>query len=229
MLAGSEIQQLLNLELPPIAVSFRPEPPPGMHRTPAAAPAGCAYWLAAARGGAFYTQGEDHYNCPIGAHTHGVAMPPERQGDLGEMVAGMVGIGYLDPAEVPLIPARQEPFGVAVYAPLEQAQEAPDVVLVRGRPAQIMLLVEAAAAAGIAGDGGTPLMARPTCAAIPAVLRSGRAAASLGCIGNRVYTSLEDDEFYLALPGARVETVAEKLATIVRANEELERFHRARL
>ena len=64
---------------------------------------------------------------------------------------------------------------------------------------------------------------------IPAALATDRANTSLGCIGNRVYTGLTDEELYLTIPGPRLGDVVERLATIVHANIELERFHRARL
>src|SRR5205085_6581224 len=112
--------------------------------------------------------------------------------------------------EVPAIPHRDKPFGVAVYAPLDRAPAEPDVVLVRGNARQVMLLEEAALAAGL---GGSPqLMGRPTCAALPAAVQSGRGVASLGCIGNRVYTGLADDELYYALPGRHLAAVVAKLA-----------------
>jgi uncharacterized protein (DUF169 family) len=90
-----------------------------------------------------------------------------------------------------------------------------------------MLLTEAAQAAGAGAE--TPLMGRPTCAAILTVLQTQRSAASLGCIGNRVYTEMADDERYFALPGGQLGRVVEKLAAIVNANRELEKYHRAKL
>jgi uncharacterized protein (DUF169 family) len=89
-----------------------------------------------------------------------------------------------------------------------------------------MLLEEAAQAAGVGGSA--PQMGRPTCAALPATMSGGQAVSSLGCIGNRVYTELPDDEFYMALPGKHVAAVTAKLAGIVNANRELEKFHQAR-
>jgi uncharacterized protein (DUF169 family) len=88
-----------------------------------------------------------------------------------------------------------------------------------------MLLAEATQAAGVEQAG---VMGRPTCAALPVAMQTGRAALSLGCIGNRVYTELADDEMYFALPGNRVAAVAEKLASIVGANRELEKYHAGR-
>ena len=138
----------------------------------------------------------------------------------------MFQLSYLRPEEVPGIP-RQGKFGVAVYAPLAAAPFEPEVVLVCGNPKQIMLLTEAAQAAGVGAE--SPLMGRPTCAAIPAVLQNQRSAASLGCIGNRVYTEMADDELYFALPGGQLGRVVEKLAAIVNANRELEKYHRVKL
>jgi uncharacterized protein (DUF169 family) len=229
MTAGKELQELLGLARAPVAVTFGDAPPAGIPRTAEAAPSGCTYWKQAAEGRTFYTEAADHYNCPVGAYTHGIDLPPERQSELEGLIGTMVGLAYLDPEEVPLIPRREAPFGAAVYAPLDEAAGDPDVVLVRGNARQIMLLAEAAAAAGVGAGSGVEMMGRPTCAAIPAVLGSGRCVASLGCIGNRVYTELGDDELYFAIPGRHVGAVVEKLAGIRRANDELERFHRGRL
>jgi uncharacterized protein (DUF169 family) len=129
--------------------------------------------------------------------------------------------------DVPQIPTRKTPLQVAVYAPLAAAPVAPDVVLVRGNAQQLMLLAEAAQAAGVAGAG--PAMGRPTCAVVPEAINSSRTAASFGCVGNRVYTGAGENDAYFAIPGAQLAAVEERLAVIVRANHALEQFHRARL
>ena len=138
----------------------------------------------------------------------------------------MVELQYITRDEVPEIPQLRGQFGVALYAPLADATFEPDVVLVCGNAKQMMLLAEAAHSAGLSSD--TSMVGRPTCAAIPAVLQSGRTATNLGCIGNRVYTRLADDELYFVIAGSQLTSVVEKLATIVRANGELESFHQAR-
>jgi len=63
---------------------------------------------------------------------------------------------------------------------------------------------------------------------VPQAMQSGTGTTSLGCIGNRVYTGLADDELYFAIPGSKLPVVVERLHTIVRANRELEVFHAAR-
>jgi uncharacterized protein (DUF169 family) len=89
----------------------------------------------------------------------------------------------------------------------------------------MMLLTEAAQAAGVGAAG---LMGRPTCAAIPQALSIQVGVASLGCIGNRVYNSMNDDELYFVLPGKHLSAVTEKLAGIVNANRELEKYHKSK-
>jgi uncharacterized protein (DUF169 family) len=209
-----------------VAVSFRAAAPAGLPRVAAAGPSSCAYWKLAAEGRTFWTEALDHYNCPIGAYTHGLDLPAQQAQELNGVLGTMFSLGYLRPEEVAGIPRRQEAFRVAVYAPLAEASFEPDVILVFGNPRQVMLLAEAAQAAGV--GSATALMGRPTCAAIPEALRSQRGVASLGCIGNRIYTGLADDELYFALPGKHLVAVTDKLATIVEANRQLESYHLTR-
>ncbi len=225
--AARQLQDLLGLRSPPIGLAFRASPPAGVPRVDAAGPSSCTYWKHAAEGRTFYTEAAEHYNCPIGAYTHGLDLPPERAHELTDVLGTMFSLGYLRPEEVPDVPRRKGAFGVAVYAPLAAAPFEPDVVLVCGNAKQVMLLAEAARAAGC--GAATGLMGRPTCAAVPEAMRTRAAVASLGCIGNRVYTGLSDDELYFALPGEHVAAVIEQLVAIVNANEALERYHRERL
>jgi uncharacterized protein (DUF169 family) len=221
------IQSLLGLEWPPVAIAFRTTPPPGVQRIGLAAPAGCGYWRLAAEGKVFYTEAADHFGCPVGAHTHGVELPSVVARQLNEIVQTMVGLQYITMQEIPAIPKRDQPFTIAAYAPLATAPFEPDVVLVRGTARQLMLLAEAAQAAGVAG--GSAAMGRPTCAVLPQTLRSEKTAASFGCIGNRVYTGLLDEEGYYAIPGPKLSEVTGKLTVIIEANRQLESFHRARV
>lgn len=224
--AGRRMMELLGLTTAPVAVSFTASAPVGVPRVAKAGPAGCAYWKQAAEGAVFYTEAADHYNCPVGSYTHGVTLPPERAKELEDVVGTMVGLQYIRMEEVAALPRRAEPFRVAVYAPLAQAPAPPDVVLVRGRARQIMLVAEAARGAGLEGDGAT--LGRPACAMIPAALSRPDGVTSLGCIGNRVYTGLGDDELYFTIPGAKVGEVVERLETVLQANRQLEQYHEGR-
>jgi uncharacterized protein (DUF169 family) len=225
-LSQTSLTELLRLTSPPVAITFADTAPPGVPHVSVGEPAGCGYWRRAAAGEVFFTVADDHKRCPVGAHTHNVALSPSEQQELMGLVQTMVGLSYLKMEEVPQIPTRKTPLQVAVYAPLSVAPVPPDVVLVRGNARQLMLLAEAAQAAGAAGAGAT--MGRPTCAVLPEAINSARTAASFGCVGNRVYTGAGDADAYFAIPGPQLQLVEESLAVIVRANEELEKFHRGR-
>lgn len=220
------IQQLLNLETAPVAVTFHDAPPDNIPQTEKVEASGCTYWRRAAEGKIFYTEASDHYNCPIGCYTHNVELPPTQAEELQNTLGLMGELGYISMEEVPGIPRREVPFQNAVYSPLADASGMPDVVIISGTPRQMMLLAEAATAAGIGTEN--EVMGRPTCAVIPAVVQGGRSVSSLGCIGNRVYTALSDDDFYFAFPGKHIDTLIEKLETIVNANQALEEYHQQR-
>ena len=223
---SSTLSELLDLTSSPVAIAFVDVAPHGVPHVDAVEPAGCGYWRRAEAGEVFFTLADDHKGCPIGAHTHNVTLSPAEQQELTGFVQTMVDLSYLKEEEVRQIPTRTTPLRVAVYAPLGAAPLPPDVVLIRGNPQQLMLLAEAAQSAGVAAAGA--MMGRPTCAVLPQAINSSRTAASFGCVGNRVYTGAGDTDAYFAIPGAMLATVETHLAVIVRANQELEKFHRAR-
>lgn len=220
-----QLTAALGLHRRPVAVAFRPSPPPGVPRFGGTEPSGCSFWRLAAAERTFYTVPADHYNCPIGSYTHNIPLPPERAAELPQTLALMTELGYLKMEEVPGIPRLPQTPGVVIYAPLAEAPVDPDVVLVAGRPGRVMLLQEAALRAGIAAPA--PLLGRPTCMALPASITQG-VIASTGCVGNRVYTDLGEDELYVMIPGKDVARVAAETQTITSANLKLSDYHRER-
>lgn len=215
----------LALERRPVGIAFPESAPEGVPKFTGSEPAGCGFWRLAAGGQAFYTEPADHYNCAIGSYTHNIPLPPERQPELGQTLEVMTDIGYLRMEEVPGIPRLPRSPDYVLYAPLGRMPLDPEVVLVAGKPTSMMLLQEAVMRSGVVG--GLPLLARPTCMAVPAA-KAGTLAASTGCIGNRVYTGIGDDELYLAVPGKDLGRVADELETITTANEKLMDYHEAR-
>src|SRR5438552_454385 len=216
----------LSLERSPVAVAFLATPPPGLGRIDRPLPAGCSYWKHASDGHAFFTLPEDHENCAVGAFTHGVTLSPAKAKELEGLIGTMVQLQYLRSEEVPRIPHRESPLQIVAYAPLAQAPFNPDVVIFRGNARQIMLVSEAARAAGIFESAAA--MGRPACAMIPQAASSVSGVASVGCIGNRVYTELGDDEMYFAVPGKALARILEQLDVVLNANAALESFHRER-
>jgi uncharacterized protein (DUF169 family) len=160
----------------------------------------------------------------VGAYTHNIALSPEREKETEQTLKMMFDLGYVKPEEVPQIPRLAKTPKAIVYSPLADAPVEPDVVLFALRPGAAMLLEEA----GRAGVGvGAPSLGRPTCMALPASLQFG-AIASLGSIGNRVYTGLGEDEMYVVLRGRDLASVAEALRVISGANAALRDSARGR-
>lgn len=219
------LTESLGLDRRPVAVAFRETPPEGLSRFIGSEPSGCSFWRLAAGGRTFYTVPCDHYNCPVGSYTHNVALPPARAHELEQVLGFMTNIGYIRMDEVPGIPRLPSTPGAIIYAPLADAPVDPDVVLFWGRAGRMMLLQESALRAGVVTRLNA--LARPTCMALPAVLGGGM-VASTGCIGNRVYTDIDESELYVAIAGDDLGRMAAEAETIRTANATLLEYHRER-
>jgi uncharacterized protein (DUF169 family) len=215
----------LGLERRAVAVTFLEVPPAGVIKFTGTMPSGCSFWRIAAEGQAFYTVPSDHYNCPVGSYTHNIALPEARANELGQTLTIMSDAGYIKMEEIPGIARLARSPGAVVYAPLGDTPVDPDVVIFSGRPGRVMLLEEAALRAGI--EAKTPLLGRPTCMALPAALTQGF-VASTGCIGNRIYTELGEDELYVVVPGNVLARLADEAETIAAANLQLAAYHNDR-
>ena len=223
--AESDLIAPLRLSRRPIAVTFLDQAPAGIERFEGTEPSGCAFWRLAAEGRVFYTVPTDHFNCAVGSYTLNIPLSSEREKETEQTLTLMFGVGYILPEEVPAIPRLPKTPAAIVFAPLGAAPIEPSVVLFACRPAAAMLLNEAAMRAG--SGGALPPLGRPTCMALPAALEKGT-ASSLGCIGNRVYTGLGEDELYVVVPGRDLEKVGAALHTIIEANRALEEYARGR-
>ena len=205
----------------PVAVTFLDASPPSVPEFDGSQPSGCSFWRLAAAGRTFYTVPENHFNCAVGAYTHSIALSPDREKETEQTLKMMFDLGYVKPEEVPQIPRLPKPPKAILYSPLGEAASVPDVVLFAAKPAGAMLLNEAARSTGV--GVGAPALGRPTCMALPATLQHG-AITSFGCIGNRVYTGLGEDELYVVVRGSDLVRVAEALATITTANAALQSY-----
>jgi uncharacterized protein (DUF169 family) len=212
----------LTLSRRPVAIAARDTAPAGVARFSGSLPSGCSFWKLASEGRSFYTVPSDHYNCPIGSYTHNIPLPQAREPELTETLSLMAQIGYIRMEEIPAIPRLPATPGVIVYSPLGDAPVDPDTVIVSGRPGSLMLLHEAALRNDMTVS---QMLGRPTCMAIPATLTSSL-ATSLGCIGNRIYTDLPDEELYTAIAGRSLVAIVEQLETIASANAALRDRHR---
>jgi len=219
------LSETFNLQRRPVAIMFHEIPPAGVEKFTGTEPSGCSFWRIAAEGRTFYTVPSDHYNCPIGSYTHNISLPEDRAHELSQTLSIMAEIGYIKMDDVQSIPRLSKSPGVVVYAPLGETPSMPDVVLFSGLSGRIMLLQEAALRAGVAVQ--TPLLGRPTCMALPAAMASG-VVASTGCIGNRIYTDIEENALYIVVPGKDLQKIADEAETIASANVKLHAYHRER-
>lgn len=219
-----QLTSALALTRRPVAIAFRESPPDGVSPLSGTQPSGCSFWRLAASGQVFYTVPSDHFNCPVGSYTHNIQLPKEREPELMNTLSLMVNVGYLRMDEVPAIPRLPSTPAFTIYAPLANTPVPPDAVLISGKPSRLMLLHEAATRAQ---KTPLPLLGRPTCMAIPAALSSG-VASSLGCVGNRIYTGIADDEFYSVIAGSDLAAVVAQLDTIASANAALTEYHTGR-
>jgi uncharacterized protein (DUF169 family) len=205
----------------PVSVAFLDAEPSGVDRFKGTEPSGCSFWRLAAQGRVFYTVPENHFNCAVGAYTHNIALTPEREKETEQTLKMMFDLGYVRPEEVPQIPRLAKAPKAILYSPLGESPVTPDVVLFSVKPAAAMLLNEAAARAGV--GSGAPALGRPTCMALPATMQHG-SVTSLGCIGNRVYTGLGEDELYVVLRAKDLAAVAEALSVVAGANGALKEY-----
>jgi uncharacterized protein (DUF169 family) len=227
----TKIQEALGLASPPVAIGFSSEPPAGLDQwSGGATPAGCVFWREAMKGNSFYTAPADHYNCAVGAYTHSIPLPAERGSQLQETIGFMAQKEYLRMEEVPGIPTLEKTPGYIAYGPAEGAAFRHDLVLIAAKPSQAMLIYETALRVG-AGAALTNTLGRPACAVLPLASRTGQASLSLGCVGNRTFTGLPDEELYVCIPSAHWPRLVSELLAVGRANSDMQahyRAHRAR-
>ncbi len=219
------VGEMLRLTSQPIAIGYLNEPPKGVEKySGGEVPSGCSFWLKAREGAAFYTVQSDHYNCAVGAYTHNIPLSEARSRELGDTIAFMVEKKYILADEVPGIPTLSESPRFVAYGPVDDVPFEPSVVIVAARPSQGMLIYEAALRAGVASTIPS-VLGRPGCAIEPFTKNSGEVSFSFGCMGNRSYTGLRDEEMYVGIPGDKWPAVAEALEEIVDANTEMASYY----
>lgn len=233
---AAELESLLALQSPPLAISFGGEAPEGVPRYQAhapepaedgrtgAVPAGCVFWMKAVDG-TFTTTPEDHANCSVGSLTHGLLDLAEagRRGD----VAALVEAGWVSEDMFPGIPTvRSHPRHIT-YGPLRDTPVAPDVVFLRVNAKGAMVLSDALPELRFEG--------KPQCHIIPIAKEAGEVALSVGCMLSRVRTGMPNTEMTCAIPGPRLaevvgrlrETCAADAAVAAYASEDSRRFRRS--
>src|SRR6202163_2277397 len=196
-----DMQDLLGLPVPPIAISFITHLPAGIGRIERTMPpatadgrtgavaASCVFWIEGTQG-VFATVAEDHGNCSVGSLTHGFKNMEEIAHNAD--VAALYETGWVTPEAVAKIAIVREKPKYILYGPLRDAPIEPSVILLRRNEKQQMLLQEAWR--GLRFEG------KPQCHIIPIAKESGEIAVSVGCMLSRVRTGMSNNNGRCALP-----------------------------
>jgi uncharacterized protein (DUF169 family) len=207
-----DLQDLLGLAVPPIAIAFlshdlaevsrleRTMPPATADGRTGAVAASCVFWIEGTRG-VFATTAEDHGNCSVGSLTHGFKTFQDiaRNSD----VAALCESKWVTPEAVAKIAVVREKPKSIVYGPLRDMPVEPSVILLRLNGKQQMLLHDAWPNLRLEG--------KPQCHIIPIAKESGEIALSVGCMLSRVRTGMSNNEVTCAIPTSRVSLLIERL------------------
>jgi uncharacterized protein (DUF169 family) len=208
---AKELTHDLELSSAPVQVTYLDEAPTGVRSHPDGVPSVCTFFSEGRRE-AFYADLHAHENCEVGAFVLGV--PPE--GEVGQRLMSTVGMmqkeGYLRPGDEAKIPRNAKPPRFVAYGPLGSLPMAPSTVLLFASAKSAMLAMEAA-------PGPVPMNGRPMCAIVPTLNQGAPVAASMGCIGSRVYTGLADGEMIVGIRGDHLRSFATAVRKIRHAND----------
>ena len=216
---------ILDLPRRPVAVTFRAKPPVGVPKFAGEEPSGCSFWQLASGGMTFYTVPRDHCHCAMGSYTHKFPLPAESAEELKRAFSQLTSSGYINMEEISSIPRMKKAPKAVVYSPLGNTPTDPDLVVFVTRPMQAMVLQEAATRLGIGLQHSA--LGRPTCMSLPSVLAQ-EMATSAGCLGNRIYSGLGEDELYVIVPGKILGRIAASVNGIAEANLKITAYHRER-
>ena len=207
-----DLQELLGLAVPPVAIAFISHVPAGIERIQRTAPprtadgrtgavaASCVFWIEGTQG-VFATEAEDHGNCSVGALTHGFKTMEEIAQNAD--VAALCETGWVTPEAVAKVAVVREKPTSIVYGPLRDMPVEPSVILLRLNGKQQMLLHDAWR--GLRFEG------KPQCHIIPIAKESGELAVSVGCMLSRVRTGMSNNEVTCAIPASRMSLLIERL------------------
>lgn len=214
-----EFQALLNLQTPPLAITFTQEEPAGVARYQSTMPtptpdgrtgaesAGCVFWMKAVDR-TFTTCEEDHANCSVGSVTHGFKALEAVTGCSD--VAALLDSGWVTMEVVPQIPVVKNHYRCVTYGPLELSPIDPDVVFARLNAKQAMVMSDALPDLRFEG--------KPQCHIIAIAKEQNQVAISVGCMLSRVRTGMPNTEMTCAMPAGRLAEIVERLQQTCKAD-----------
>ena len=214
---ASELTRDLELDSPPVGISYLDQPLAGTERLEQAAPSVCTYF-AQGRSRSLQVAQSLHEECEIGAFVLG-EKPEGAWGErLKTTLKSMEEEGYLLPGEAGSIPHNPQAPEWVSYAPLGAGPGEVSAALLFVRARALMYVLETAHRLG-GPWSPPPMVLRPMCSLVP-LLRQGKPLAiSVGCAGSRIYTEMGDGEMVVGLRGDALRSFHRELRRIRAANE----------
>lgn len=209
---AAELEQLLGLGTPALAISFSTDAPEGVSRFAGAmppptpdgrtgkVPAGCVFWVKA-EDRTFTTMAEDHGNCSVGSLTHGFVTLEEIRAR--QDVSALVECEWVSPEVFPQIPTVKNSPRYVTYGPLRETSQDPDVVFLRLNGKQAMTLHSS--------WPGVALEGKPQCHIVALAKERGQVALSVGCMLSRVRTGIPSSEMTCAIPASKLPELIERM------------------
>lgn len=213
-----ELCETVGISKRPVSVTFRSNPPKGVPKFAGSAPSGCSFFSIAAGGMTFYTVPSDHHQCAIGTYSYDLPLPDDHAEALEKSFASFKSTYPIVMDDIRAVPRSTNNPSVVIYSPLGETPVEPDIVVLVVRPLQAMFLQEAAMRRRIAVNVAP--FGRPTCMSLHSVM-DDKAVTSAGCMGNRVYNALGDDEMYMLLPGRLLKKITDEVQAIATSNTRL--------
>ncbi|MCI4372020.1 MAG: DUF169 domain-containing protein [Thermoplasmata archaeon] len=212
---SDQLTRQLDLDMPPVQVSYLETAPVGVAEHPGGVPSVCTFFAFGAEK-PFYASLPKHEDCEVGAFVLGIPPAGEIGGRLMSTIGRMQSVGYLNPGEEAHVPHNATAPKFVAYGPLGSLPMPPTGVLLFTTPKAAMLAVEAAGS----GTDARPVSinGRPMCAIMPILNQGTPVGVSLGCTGSRIYTDLGVDKMVVGIRGDHLSRFAEKLGRIVEAN-----------
>jgi uncharacterized protein (DUF169 family) len=208
---AKELSEALELDHPPVQVSYLDSPPPQVAEHPGSVPSVCTFFAEGERR-TFYAGSKAHEDCEIGAFVLGI--PPEDE--LGKRLMSTLGTmqqeGYLEPGEEAKVPHNAKAPKYVAYGPLGSLPVPPTNVLLFARPKSAMLALEAV-------HFNSPMNGRPMCAIMPVLNAGAKVAFSMGCIGSRTYTQMGDDRMVVGIRGDYLDQFLSAVRKVRHAND----------
>lgn len=207
------LQEKLLLELPPVALAFADEPPPGVTVMGKESPSFCTFWRWGEQS-VFYARADQHLGCLIGGMVSGFPMTEEQLGEVQGLLEEMCHDESVPLDNVEDVPRVSKQSKGILYGPLWQFPSDPDLVIFWASMFQAAILQDVTQPLVWKGNPQGAYFGRPACGVLAVAMNTQQNSYSLGCVGMRAYTEIPGELGLIAIPGSRLQALMDALPGI---------------